>query len=82
MTEPTPDAPPTPPDETPLPDEDPGTPTPDPDPEPEPGEPTPEYCTSQCPRDPSITCELPYGHSDRMIHRRGGGPDQPYNEWE
>jgi hypothetical protein len=58
-------------------------PTPEPTPEEPPAEDeTPEHCTSQHPADPSITCELPYGHSTRMIHRRSTGVDQPYYEWE
>ncbi|MFI1734033.1 hypothetical protein ACH40E_33435 [Streptomyces acidicola] len=57
-------------------------PTPEPPVEEEPSGDEPEYCPSQYPRDPSITCELPAEHNVRMMHRRNLGPDQPSYEWE
>lgn len=86
MTEPTPEPPVT--DPNPSPEEPPEEPAPDPeptDPDPAPEDPPgeePEFCTSAYPANPSITCELPYGHSVRMIHRRNYGPDVAGYEWE
>jgi hypothetical protein len=57
----------------------------EPTPEPTPDEPPteePATCPSAYPHDPAITCELPYGHTSRMVHRRSTGIDQPYYEWE
>ncbi|MDT0472996.1 hypothetical protein RM863_12765 [Streptomyces sp. DSM 41014] len=45
--------------------------------------PRPQDCPSQYPYDSTITCQLPYEHNPRMLHRRQtAGPDSPYYEWE
>jgi hypothetical protein len=43
----------------------------------------PATCSSTYPQDPSVRCERPAGHTERMLHCNGAfRPDGPYYEWE